>query len=62
MSETKFPMTPDHDLSEDDEAVLDAQAEADVDAGRFVPHAEVVQWLESWGTANELPCPEPKSH
>ena len=25
-----------------------------------VPHAEVVRWMESWGTDHELPRPEPK--
>ncbi len=24
-----------------------------------VPHEEVMRWLESWGTDNELPPPEP---
>jgi predicted transcriptional regulator len=42
------------------EARLDAEAEADVAAGRVVPHDEVVKWLKSWGTPNELPCPTPK--
>jgi predicted transcriptional regulator len=36
------------------------EAEADVAAGRLVPHEEVVKWLRSWGTPNELPCPIPK--
>ena len=25
-----------------------------------VPHEEVVNWVNSWGTDNELPRPEPK--
>ena len=36
---------------------LIAEAEADIDAGRVVPHEEIVKWLRSWGTPNELPCP-----
>ena len=36
-----------------------AEAEADVAAGRVVPHEDVVKWLESWGTPDELPCPVP---
>jgi predicted transcriptional regulator len=36
------------------------EAEADVAAGRLVPHEEVVKWLRSWGTPDELPCPIPK--
>ena len=42
------------------EARAIAEAEADVAAGRIVPHEEVVKWLKSWGTDDELPCPEPK--
>jgi len=44
----------------DVEARAIAEAEADIVAGRVVPHEEVVKWLQSWGTENELPCPEPK--
>ncbi len=25
-----------------------------------VPHEQVVQWMESWGTDDELPMPQPK--
>jgi predicted transcriptional regulator len=51
-------------MSYDDEdpetaARLDAEAEAAYAAGKVVPHAKVVEWLESWGTPNELPCPVP---
>jgi len=34
-----------------------ALRQADADVGRVVPHAEVVRWLRSWGTADELPAP-----
>jgi predicted transcriptional regulator len=51
-----FDMPPDDAA----EAQFDAEAEADADAGRVVPHEEVVKWLKSWGTADELPCPTPK--
>lgn len=44
-----------------EEARLDAQALADVEAGRVVPHEEVAAWLRSWGTPNELPRPRPKA-
>ncbi|MEI8394770.1 MAG: hypothetical protein WCF85_08555 [Rhodospirillaceae bacterium] len=37
------------------------EAEADIAAGRVVPHAEVVKWLESWGTSGELPRSSPSS-
>jgi predicted transcriptional regulator len=43
------------------EAEADAAADAEIEAGRFVPHDKVVEWLKSWGTPNELPCPEPES-
>jgi predicted transcriptional regulator len=31
--------------------------EAQLDAGRGIPLADVVRWLESWGTPDELPPP-----
>lgn len=43
-----------------EDARLDAEAMADYEAGRVVPHAEVVKWLQSWGKPDELPCPTPK--
>jgi predicted transcriptional regulator len=36
------------------------EAEADVEAGRVVLHKDVVNWLESWGTPDELPRPVPR--
>jgi predicted transcriptional regulator len=45
----------------DEEARLDAEALAAFRAGRFVPHAKVAEWLESWGKPDELPCPKPES-
>ena len=39
-------------------ARLDAEAVAAFEAGRFVTHDRVVEWLNSWGTPNELPCPK----
>jgi len=49
----------DHEEDPETAARLDAEAEADIAAGRVVPHEKVVEWLRSWGTANELPCPKP---
>jgi len=37
-----------------------AEALADVEAGRMIPHEEMRRWLLSWGTDNELPPPECK--
>ncbi len=34
---------------------------AAADRGELIPHAEVKAWVESWGTENELPQPEPKT-
>ncbi|MFZ3234543.1 MAG: CopG family transcriptional regulator [Stellaceae bacterium] len=48
-------------IDEDAEKRAIAEAEADVAAGRVMPHEEVVQWLRSWGTPDELPCPVPKA-
>jgi len=48
-------------LDDEEEARLDALAEAEIDAGLFVPHEEVAAWLRSWGTENELPRPRPKA-
>ncbi|MBQ1561117.1 MULTISPECIES: antitoxin [Caulobacter] len=43
----------------EDEADRQAMAEADADiaAGRVVPHERVVEWLKSLGTPNQLPTP-----
>ena len=38
-------------------AVGEALAEADA-GGPFVPHEDMMAWLESWGTDDELPAPE----
>ena len=35
-------------------------AEADIEAGSIVTHEDVVKWLRSWGTPDELSCPVPK--
>ncbi|HZK89711.1 MAG TPA: CopG family transcriptional regulator [Stellaceae bacterium] len=45
------------DLDEGAETRAIAEAEGDVEAGRVVPHEEVVEWLKSWGTPDELPSP-----
>jgi len=34
-----------------------ATADADVAAGRVVPHEEVAKWLRTWGTPDEKPLP-----
>jgi len=39
------------------EVIREAVAEADAGA-KMIPHEDVVAWIESWGTANELPRPQ----
>jgi hypothetical protein len=39
----------------------DARAMADFErTGEGIPYEEVVAWIESWGTASELPAPKPR--
>jgi predicted transcriptional regulator len=48
------------EIDEEEEERAIAEAEVALKEGRFVPHEEVVKWLESWGTPDELPRPKPK--
>lgn len=43
----------------DDEAdrLAEAVADADVEAGRVVPHARVREWLKTLGTPDQQPAP-----
>ena len=34
------------------------EAQADIAAGRVVPHEDVAKWLMTWGTDTETPMPE----
>ncbi len=43
---------------DDDYDEHSAAADADVAAGRVVPHAEVRKWLLTWGTPDEKPIPK----
>ena len=61
MADTEMKSIFDIELDEAEEARLDAAADAEIEAGQFVPHDKVVEWLKSWGTPNELPCPEPET-
>ena len=42
---------------EEAEAAADAEAEADIAAGRLIPHEEVAAWLKTWGTPDYRPMP-----
>ncbi len=44
------------DLDADEAALL--QGEADADAGRLVPHDDVLAWVKTWGTDDEKPVPK----
>lgn len=45
------------DLTDAEDETRLARAEADIAAGRVVPHAEVRDWLLTWGTPDEKPAP-----
>lgn len=60
MAEPELKSIFDKEPDEAEEAHLDAEADAAIDAGQFVTHDRVVEWLKSWGTPNELPCPTPE--
>jgi predicted transcriptional regulator len=46
-----------HAVDSEAEAKSAAEADADALAGRVVPHAEVAEWLKTWGTSEEGPPP-----
>jgi predicted transcriptional regulator len=50
------PAIFEHPDSEADEQAM-LEGEVDADAERVVPHAEVSEWLETWGTANSKSPP-----
>jgi RHH-type transcriptional regulator, rel operon repressor / antitoxin RelB len=41
-------------------AHIKAALAEDEAGGPAVPHEEVMQWIQSWGTDRELPRPQPK--
>jgi predicted transcriptional regulator len=46
------------DITDDErDARREAEAQADIAAGRVVPHDEVREWLKTWGTPEETPAP-----
>lgn len=40
------------------EARLDAEADADIAAGRVISNEAMIRWLRSWRTPDELPPPQ----
>lgn len=61
MADTHVKAILDTEPEEAVEVRLDAEAEAAYKAGQVVPHAKVVEWLNSWGTPNVLPRPKSKA-
>ncbi len=49
------------DIDEEAEGRAIAKARAEIAAGKFIPHEDVMEWLQSWGTPNERPAPKPRS-
>jgi predicted transcriptional regulator len=49
-------------IDEDAEARAIAKARAEIAGGKGIPHDEVIRWLQSWGTPNELQPPKPGPH
>jgi predicted transcriptional regulator len=43
---------------EEADARREAEALADLQAGRVIPNDEVCAWLETWGTPDEKPAPK----
>jgi predicted transcriptional regulator len=60
MAEPEPKSIYDNEPDEAEEARLDALADAEIEAGQFVTYQRVGEWLKSWGTPNELPCPKPE--
>ena len=69
MAQSKRHLEPSVDATDVDTDIFDIddpeaeeaawrEAEADIAAGRFVPHEEVAKWLEAWGKNPDLKMPE----
>jgi predicted transcriptional regulator len=57
-AEPRHPLLPPEGMSEDEwDALADAEADADIAAGRLVPHEKVAEWARRLGTSEETPMP-----
>ena len=45
------------EMEDEADRLAEAEADADIAAGRVVPHERVGEWLLSLGTPNRLPTP-----
>ncbi len=57
MADTEINSIFDIPPDEAEEARLDAQAEAEIDAGKGVPHKQVREWLLKIGRGEKVPPP-----
>lgn len=56
--EPRHPLLPPPGMTEEEwDALRDARAEAEIAAGRGVPHEKVREWARRLGTPNETPMP-----
>ena len=56
--EPRHPLLPPEGMSDEEWiALLDARADADLAAGRGIPHEKVMEWVSRWGTPEETPLP-----
>lgn len=56
-----FPSNPEQPRDDRDPEVVGVeQGLAELNAGLSVPLEDVDAWIDSWGTANELPMPQPR--
>jgi len=54
----RHPLLPPPGMTEEEwDALRDAQADADIAAGRGIPHERVRAWARKLGTADETPMP-----
>lgn len=53
-----LPPCPGIPSTDEEVALADAEAEADIAAGRVYPHEEVAAWLDTWGSPDFKPFHE----
>lgn len=57
MAEPEMKSVVDLPLDEAEEARLDVKAEAEIDAGKGVPHERVREWILKLGKGEKVPPP-----
>lgn len=57
-AEPRHPLLPPEGMSDAEwDAIRDAQADADIAAGRLIPHEMVKEWARKLGTPHQMPMP-----